>query len=208
MEQHGKTFFGSNEEFSFPRPLAGVDEVGRGALAGPVLAVATILPHGVPANLEIADSKTLTPVRREASAAGLREIALFGVGAASARAIDNMGILPATMLAMRRAIFALPVAPAFVLVDGTTVPPGLPCQAAPIVRGDASVLEIAASSILAKVIRDLMMKKLAARYSLFSSWARNSGYGTADHFGAIDQFGPTRHHRLTFLGKRFPGRFS
>lgn len=174
-------------------PVAGVDEVGRGPLAGPVFAAAVILRaplHG------LADSKQLTPARREALAALVRERALIAIGAASVAEIERLNILGATMLAMRRAVARLPLRPRAVLVDGNRAPPlDLPTRC--VVEGDALVPAISAASIVAKVLRDRLMGRLAARYPGYG-WERNAGYGTAEHRAALAALGLTPHHRRGF----------
>jgi ribonuclease HII len=179
--------------------VAGVDEVGRGPLAGPVVAAAAILPAGLPASLldMIDDSKKLTAARRVLVLAGLRahgaEIAL---AAASVAEIERMNILQASFLAMRRAIARLPRAPAHVLVDGNKVPGcAIPCTA--VVGGDGISFSIAAASIAAKVLRDGLMGRLDARYPGYG-WASNAGYAAASHRAAIVALGATRHHRVGF----------
>lgn len=177
-------------------PLAGVDEVGRGPLAGPVVAAAVILdPAYVPAGLD--DSKKLSVARRETLFEEIAESALgIGVGSATAVEIDALNIRQATLLAMRRAIAALPLLPAKLLVDGND-PPVLayPCEA--IVKGDALVASIAAASIVAKVTRDAMMARLSQRYPAYG-FAGHAGYGTAVHRAAILKHGPCPEHRFSF----------
>lgn len=175
--------------------VAGVDEVGRGPLAGPVVAAAVILdPARIPAGL--ADSKALTAARRESLAAELWGCARIGLGAASVCEIDRINILQATYLAMTRAVAALGVAPELVLVDGNRCPPWTwPSQT--VIKGDAHCLSIAAASIVAKVCRDRLMARLDARHPGFG-WAQNAGYGTEAHRIALDRLGPTPHHRMSF----------
>ena len=192
-------------ERAMPGVVAGIDEVGRGPLAGPVVAAAVIVPaKRVPRGLRglVQDSKALTPKRRATAATALWQAArhgevLIGVGAASARDIDRLNVLQATFLAMRRALAHLPRAPDHVLVDGDKVPPGIACPAQAIVGGDARVFSIAAASIIAKEIRDRAMRALAGRHPHYG-WERNMGYGTALHLQAIESRGPSRHHRLSF----------
>lgn len=175
--------------------VAGIDEAGRGPLAGPVVAAAVILdvdrlPHG------ICDSKTLSRPRREALWEAIQTQAIVGIGEASATEIDEINILQATFLAMRRAVEALPVAPAAALIDGNRAPKlAIPCQT--VVKGDATCLSIAAASIVAKVARDRIMDRLALEHPGFG-WERNAGYGTAEHLQALRQIGPTPHHRRSF----------
>ena len=179
--------------------VAGVDEVGRGPLAGPVFAAAVILPPRLPRGLEalIDDSKKLTPAKREAALAALRESgAHIALGAASVRDIFALNILHASMLAMRRAIARLPVAPEHVLVDGNRAPGcAMPCTT--LVGGDGISLSIAAASIVAKQARDALMARLAQRYPHYG-WEKNAGYAAATHRAAIMAHGPTRHHRMGF----------
>ena len=179
-----------------PGPVAGVDEAGRGPWAGPVIAAAVILERrAIPDGLD--DSKKLNPRRREELYAALRASpARIGIGGASAGEIDGLNVLAATMLAMRRAVAALGSTPAHVLVDGNRLP-GFACAATAIVGGDGRSLSIAAASIVAKVTRDRIMARLAARYPEFG-WERNAGYGTAEHRAALDRVGPTPHHRKSF----------
>ncbi|MBU6397050.1 MAG: ribonuclease HII [Rhodospirillales bacterium] len=179
--------------------VAGVDEVGRGPLAGPVLAAAVMLPAKLPEGLALMldDSKKLTPKKRAAALLVLRASgAEIGVGAASVREIYRLNILHASFLAMRRAIAALPATPDHVLVDGNKTPGiAIPCTA--LVGGDGLSLSIAAASIVAKEIRDRLMRQLDARYPQYG-WARNAGYAAAIHREAIIAHGPTPHHRRGF----------
>jgi ribonuclease HII len=179
--------------------IAGVDEVGRGPLAGPVLAAAVILPAFLPAGLAemIDDSKKLTGAQRVLALAALRASgAQIALGAASVRDIATLNILFASMLAMRRAIAALPRTPDHVLVDGNRAPGGtIPCT--PLIGGDAISLSIAAASIAAKVTRDALMERLHTRYPHYG-WARNAGYAAPAHRAAILAHGATVHHRAGF----------
>jgi len=182
-------------EAGLPGPVAGVDEVGRGPWAGPVIAAAVILDRRAPTE-GIMDSKRLSPARREVLCAALRESARIGLGAASVAEIERLNILGATLLAMERAVAALGVVPGHVLVDGNRLP-ALPCPATAVVRGDGRSLSIAAASIVAKVTRDRLMARLGRRYPGFG-WERNAGYGTALHREGLDARGPTPHHRRAF----------
>ena len=174
--------------------VAGVDEVGRGPLAGPVMAAAVILdPARVPEGL--ADSKRLSPALREALAAALRACAEVSVAEASVEEIDALNVWGATALAMARAVAAL--APDHALIDGALVPRGLPCPAEAVVRGDARSASIAAASIAAKVARDARMAALAQHDPRYG-WATNMGYPTALHHAALRQHGITPHHRRSF----------
>ncbi len=179
--------------------IAGVDEVGRGPLAGPVLAAAVILPARLPRGLAamIDDSKKLSASARAAALAALRTSgANIAFGAASVPEIARLNILHASMLAMRRAVAALPVTPDHVLVDGNRLP-GCPMPGTALVGGDAISLSIAAASIAAKELRDALMRRLHARYPHYG-WAQNAGYAAALHRAAIERHGPTRHHRMGF----------
>jgi ribonuclease HII len=179
------------------RVVAGVDEVGRGPLAGPVVAAAVVFP---PRDLTIEglrDSKRMTAAERAAAAVRIRAEAIgWGVGAASVHEIDRVNILRASVRAMRRALAHLPAPPDYVLVDGNPVPELGHVHDA-IVGGDNLSLSIAAASVLAKVVRDRLMVALGSRYPQFA-WEVNKGYATAAHLAAIDAAGPTPHHRRSF----------
>lgn len=176
-------------------PVAGIDEVGRGPWAGPVVACAVILVAGdVPAGL--ADSKVLPAERRAELAQAVRARCVWALGAASVAEIDRLNIAVATYLAMRRAVAALSLRPVRLLVDGNRVPDfGIPATA--IVGGDASEPAISAASIVAKVARDALMRRLAAHYPGYG-WDSNVGYGTAAHRAGLERLGPTVHHRRSF----------
>ena len=181
--------------------VAGVDEVGRGPLAGPVVAAAVILPEG--AIVEGADdSKALSPSKRSNLFDEIMVLAdCIGVGAASVREIDRGNILRATTLAMQRALNHLRDTPDHVVVDGLPVK-NLGREHDAVVGGDGLVHSIACASIVAKVIRDRLMHRLAVRYPGYG-WERNVGYGTAEHRSAINKLGVTAHHRLTYKGAQF-----
>ncbi|MSP50792.1 MAG: ribonuclease HII [Alphaproteobacteria bacterium] len=181
-------------------PVAGVDEVGRGPMAGPVVAAAVIFLDPLRIPNGIADSKVLAKAERERLDAEIRAVAMVGVGAASVDEIDRINILQATFKAMQRAVARLPTQPAMVLVDGDRTP-RFDCCAMPVVRGDARSLSIAAASIVAKVTRDHLMERLASRYPDYG-WESNAGYCTAFHRGAVDRHGLTRHHRRSFAPVR------
>lgn len=181
------------------RPLAmvaGVDEAGRGPLAGPVVAAAVILDELQPIK-GLADSKILTPARRERLYAEICAKALcVCIAQASAEEIDQMNILQATLLAMQRAVAGLRLAPLRVLVDGNRLPV-LPMPAEAIVKGDAKVASIAAASILAKVHRDMLCAELHQAYPDYG-FAAHKGYPTADHLAALRRLGPCAAHRRSF----------
>jgi len=179
--------------------VAGVDEVGRGPLAGPVLAAAVILPRVLPPGLAglLDDSKKLSPARRARALVALRASgAHIALGAASVGEIYTLNILHASMLAMRRALARLPVVPDHVLVDGNRAPGiALPCTT--LVGGDGISLSIAAASIAAKEVRDELMRRLALRHPGYG-WEKNAGYAAAVHREAIMAQGATPHHRKGF----------
>ena len=177
-------------------PVCGVDEVGRGPWAGPLVAGAVILdPARAPEGIR--DSKALTPKAREAVAAALHERADTGIGIVPAAELDRIGLTAANDAAMRRAIAALGSRPAFALVDGRRLPPGLPCPGRAIIRGDALSLSIAAASIVAKVARDRIMRDLARHHPGYG-WETNAGYGVAKHRSALAELGLTPEHRRCF----------
>jgi ribonuclease HII len=185
-------------EAEAPRPVCGVDEVGRGPWAGPVVAAAVVLdPARIPDGLD--DSKRLTPARRAALHDALIGVARVGVGAASVAEIDALNVLEASFVAMRRAVAALGrrPGPALALVDGRHAPPGLGCPVRAVVGGDAACLSIAAASIVAKVTRDRVMAALAREFPGYG-WETNVGYGVAAHAAALTRLGVTPHHRRSF----------
>jgi ribonuclease HII len=185
--------------------VAGVDEVGRGALCGPVVAAAVVLGDGFDTD-GLDDSKRLTRRRREALAARIRARARgFAVGFAEPGEIDRVNILKATLLAMRRAVLALPEKPDLLLVDALTVP-GLDMEQRAIVKGDALSVSIAAASIVAKVARDALMRDLDREHPGYDL-ASNMGYGSAEHREALRRLGPSTVHRRSFHGTQ-PWLFS
>lgn len=177
-------------------PVAGIDEVGRGPLAGPVYAAAVILdPNRLPRGLD--DSKAMSADAREKAFEQIMERALaVGIASATVAEIDEINILQATMLAMRRATEQLSLAPVMAFVDGNRAP-ALACPVETIVEGDAKSMSIAAASIVAKVTRDRVMCLLDQEHPGYH-WASNKGYGTADHLAALERLGPTIHHRKSF----------
>lgn len=183
-------------EDQYPAPVAGVDEAGRGPWAGPVVAAAVILdPKAVPEGLN--DSKQLSAKRRQAAFERIMAEAETGVGIGSVEEIDRLNIARANDLAMQRAVEALPRVPAFLLIDGRTVPRNLVLPARGIVKGDSLSLSIAAASIIAKVTRDRIMGELATAHPGYG-WERNAGYGTPEHRKALEDLGVTPHHRRSF----------
>lgn len=180
--------------------IAGVDEVGRGPLAGPVTAAAVVLRAGaIPAGLR--DSKALSRAHREALAAEIHACADVAIAHASVAEIDAVNILQASFLAMQRALAALPHPPDFALVDGNRLPASLPCPAEPLVKGDARCLSIAAASIVAKVARDAIMAELASQHPHYG-WEVNAGYPTPAHLAALKALGASPHHRRSFAPVR------
>ncbi|WOI56404.1 ribonuclease HII [Palleronia sp. LCG004] len=178
------------------RIVAGLDEVGRGPWAGPVVAACVVLDPGlVPDGLD--DSKKLSAARREGLFERLRNCAWIGIGEASVAEIDDMNILQASFLAMRRALDDLPIVPDHLLVDGRQIPAGLPCPSEAVIKGDALSLSIAAASIVAKVTRDRLMVTLAQQHPHYG-WETNMGYGTARHQLGLKSHGVTPHHRRSF----------
>ena len=193
----------SGPDSSYEAPLwqtgmlvAGVDEVGRGPLAGPVVAAAVCLDPGrIPEGLN--DSKARTAKRREALEPLIRAACQVGIGEASVAEIDRINILQATYLAMRRAVAALPQPPGHLLIDGNRLPPDLPCPATAIVKGDGRSVSIAAASIVAKIWRDRIMRDLAQHHPGYG-WETNAGYGSKSHNEALRNLGVTPHHRRSF----------
>jgi ribonuclease HII len=182
-------------------PVVGIDEVGRGPLAGPVCAAAVILdPNNLP--LGVNDSKKLNAARREQLYEEIMARALaVGFASASAAEIDAINIRQATLASMRRATAALALRPAYALVDGCD-PPRLNCEVRTIVKGDSISLSIAAASIVAKVTRDRLMARLDGLYPGYG-FARHAGYATAAHRAALEALGPCPVHRRSFAPERF-----
>ncbi|GAA5785765.1 ribonuclease HII [Chitiniphilus shinanonensis] len=184
--------------------LCGVDEAGRGPLAGSVFAAAVVLPegHGI---VGLNDSKKLTERRREALFPQIQQRALaWAIAEANCAEIDELNILHATMLAMERAVAALALVPHKVLIDGNRIPKGLTIPAEAIVEGDAKVESISAASILAKVARDRALHALDIRYPGYG-FARHKGYPTAEHLAALARLGPCPEHRRSFGPVRAAG---
>ncbi|MFP4520027.1 MAG: ribonuclease HII [Oceanicaulis sp.] len=184
--------------------IAGLDEAGRGPLAGPVVAAAVILPANA-CDIEglagMTDSKVLPAARREALAAEIRACALVGVGIAEPAEIDRLNILHASMAAMARALRALPCTPCEALVDGDRLPPGLPCPAKAIVGGDGTEPAISAASIIAKTVRDQLMVEADARHPGYG-FASHKGYACPAHKAGLERLGPSPIHRLSFAPVR------
>ena len=183
--------------------VGGVDEVGRGPWAGPVVAAVAVFldPSSLPASIlnGIKDSKKLTKHKRDSLNAELLGLPAFqyGIGEASVEEVDQLNILKATFLAMERAIQKLPLLPPTLLIDGKFIPSFPGTKTVPVIGGDGISLSIAAASIIAKVARDTIMADLACEYPHFG-WERNAGYGTAEHQMALKEHGITAHHRKSF----------
>ena len=176
--------------------IAGVDEVGRGPLAGPVTAAAVrLLPGKLP--LGLADSKALTAKRRDVLFDLIMEMAEVSIAHASVEEIDALNLLRASHLAMVRALNGLPTAPDYALIDGNLMPRDMPCAGEAIVKGDALSLSIAAASIVAKVTRDRLMVELGQQYPGYG-WDKNAGYPTKEHQSGLLNLGVTPHHRRSF----------
>ncbi len=181
-------------------PVCGVDEAGRGPLAGPVVAAAVILDQTrVPIGID--DSKKLNAPVREALYDLIRANAHVGIGIATVEEIDSLNILWASMLAMRRAVEALPMTPRHALIDGNRCPAGLRCRATAVIGGDALSLSIAAASIIAKVARDRIMRDLDLAHPGYG-FAGHKGYGTPAHLEALARLGPCLIHRRSFAPVR------
>jgi ribonuclease HII len=175
--------------------VAGIDEAGRGPWAGPVVAASAIIfPDKLPAGIN--DSKKLSHSKREQLFDAIMACAITGVGMASVEEIDELNILEATKLAMRRSLEQLSQMPDIALVDGNRAP-ALPCKVKTVIGGDAKSISIAAASIIAKVTRDRIMQQLGAQYPGYG-WERNAGYGTAEHQKGLAALGITPHHRRSF----------
>ncbi|WP_299735674.1 ribonuclease HII [uncultured Roseobacter sp.] len=176
--------------------VAGVDEVGRGPLAGPVTAAAVVLdPACIPEGLN--DSKQLSIKKRIYLADLLKECAEISIAHASVEEIEQHNILRASHIAMCRALAGLPHPPDHVLIDGSMIPHGLNVSAQPVVKGDTRCLSISAASIVAKICRDRLMVDLAQQHPGYG-WETNMGYGSKSHMSALQNLGPTPHHRRTF----------
>ena len=176
--------------------VAGVDEVGRGSLVGPVYAAAVILKKKLDKK-KLKDSKQLTKKNREILEKYVKKNSYWSIGSASLKEIEKLNILNASLLAMKRAIKKLKKKPVQVLIDGNKVPKIKNYNLKYVIKGDKKIPEISAASIIAKVSRDRLITKMSKKYTEYS-WDKNAGYGTKDHLSAIKKFGITKHHRKTF----------
>ena len=176
--------------------IAGVDEVGRGSLVGPVYAAAVILNNKINKK-KLKDSKKLTKEKRENLYKYIKKNSLWSIGSASTKEIEKLNILNASLLAMTRAIKKLKQKPKLVLIDGNKIPKINNYNLKNIIKGDEKIPEISAASIIAKVSRDRLVCKMSKKFIEYS-WDKNCGYGTKDHLKAIKKFGVTKHHRKKF----------
>ena len=178
------------------RIIAGVDEVGRGSLIGPVYAAAVILNKNINKK-KLKDSKKLSKNNREILEKYIKKNSFWAIGSASIIEIEKLNILNASLLAMKRAIKKLTKKPSLVFIDGNKIPKLNNYKIINVIKGDQKIPEIPAASIIAKVSRDRLIKKISKKYKNYS-WDKNAGYGTREHLRAIKKFGITKHHRKTF----------
>ena len=176
--------------------IAGVDEVGRGSLVGPVYAAAVILKKEINAKL-LKDSKLLSKQDREKLNIYIKKNSFWSIGKASVKEIEDLNILNASLLAMKRAIKKLNKKPNLVMIDGNKTPDIKNYKLKSIIKGDQKIASISAASIIAKVSRDKFITKLAKKFNNYG-WETNCGYGTKKHLSALKKFGPTHQHRITF----------
>ena len=176
--------------------IAGVDEVGRGCLAGPVFAAAVILNSDINTN-DIKDSKKINFSKRILISEYIKKNSIFAVGCASVNEIDKINILNASLLSMKRALDNLKIKPTVAYIDGIFIPKDMALKCKTFIKGDETIPCISAASIIAKVSRDLFMINLAKKYPRYS-WQKNYGYGTKDHFIGLSKYGVTKHHRKKF----------
>ena len=176
--------------------IAGVDEVGRGCLAGPVFAAAVILKNGINTK-DIKDSKKISFKKRILLSEYIKENSTYAVGTASVEEINKINILNASLLSMKRALNKLKFKPLIAYIDGIFIPKNLKVKCKTFIRGDEKITCIASASIVAKVSRDLFMMKLGKKFPKYG-WCDNFGYGTAEHLSSLKRYGVTRHHRKRF----------
>jgi len=185
------------------RIVAGIDEVGRGPLAGPVVAACVHIPDSSLSWLgDVTDSKKLSKSKREKLAILIQDNCVWSIAELGPQIIDEQNILQATMRAMEQCARDMTIQPDFIYVDGNRIPPALPCDAEAVIKGDSKIKEIGCASIIAKVYRDKIMADLAIEYPHYG-WESNSGYGAKKHLAAIESHGITPHHRLSFAPMRF-----
>ena len=175
---------------------AGVDEVGRGCLAGPVFAAAVILNNNINAK-DIKDSKKISFKKRILLSKYIKKNSIYAIGSASVEEISRINILNASLLSMKRALKKLKYKPSIAYIDGPFAPKNVKIKCKTFIKGDEKITCIAAASIVAKVARDLFMIKLAKKHPEYS-WNKNFGYGTADHLHGLEKYGITKHHRKKF----------
>ena len=178
------------------KKLAGVDEVGRGSLVGPVYAAAVILKQNINKK-KLKDSKKISKKQRELLEKYIKKNSYWSIGFASLKEIEKLNILNASLLAMKRAIRKLKEKPGKILIDGNKLPQMENYNLKYVIKGDQKIPEISAASIIAKVSRDRLISKMSKKFSKYK-WDKNAGYGTKDHIAAIRKFGVTKHHRKTF----------
>tara|TARA_B100001559_G_C16391432_1_gene571367 strand:+ start:192 stop:791 length:600 start_codon:yes stop_codon:yes gene_type:complete len=178
------------------KKLAGVDEVGRGSLIGPVYAAAVIFKGNINKK-KLNDSKKISKKKRELLEKYIKKNSYWSIGSASLKEIERLNILNASLLAMKRAIKKLKVKPKKILIDGNKIPKMKNYNLKFVIKGDQKIPEISAASIIAKVSRDRLMKKMS-KNNIDYSWDKNAGYGTKDHLSAIKKLGVTKHHRKKF----------
>ena len=176
--------------------LAGVDEVGRGSLVGPVFAAAVIFKDKIDKK-KIKDSKKVSKKSRYILEKYIKKYSIWSIGSASLKEIEKLNILNASLLAMKRSIIKLKIAPALTLVDGNKIPKINGYKIKPVIKGDQKISEISAASIIAKVARDRFLIKMSKKFKKYG-WDKNVGYGTKQHIKAIQKFGITKYHRKTF----------
>ena len=176
--------------------VAGVDEVGRGSLIGPVYAAAVIFKKNIK-DKEIIDSKKIKKTKREIISKYIKKNSIWAISSASLKEIENFNILNASLLAMKRAIEKLKIKPNLILIDGNKSPKIKNCLVKTVIKGDQKIKEISAASIIAKVSRDKLMNKMSKKFKKYK-WDLNAGYGTKDHIKAIKKYGITKFHRKTF----------
>ena len=181
---------------SFKKKIAGVDEVGRGCLAGPVFAAAVILNNKIDTK-DIKDSKKIPFKKRILLSEYIKKNSIYALGIASVEEINKINILNASLLSMKRALKKLNHKPSMAYIDGLFIPKNLNIKCKSFVKGDESIICIAAASIVAKAARDLFMISLARKYPKYS-WHKNFGYGTNDHLCSLKKYGITKHHRKKF----------